>query len=329
MAFTRPFLLATLLSLSVVACGSDPQNTVITPEGTHHHYVANKALVPATNTLAKEYGLDLGASDSNKPDGTIDNQLGMVLSTLASMGFKLQESLDLAVNQGNIILLVDFQAKDLTSASAAGVQVYLGDKATAMPAPCNGSADMTCAHHLAGTGMFTISASSPTNAALAGAIAGGTFAGGPGNITLQIALGGTGAITLDLIGARAKISGVTDTTIGSAILGGLLTQTDLNTKVLPAIQAQLGPIITRDCNMLTAPPGCGCTAGSTGRTLLDLFDKAPVDCAVSVAEIQANSLIHSLLAPDVCSTATCTQPDALSLGIKLTAVAGTFTPAGQ
>ncbi|HEX7699907.1 MAG TPA: hypothetical protein VF403_04270, partial [Kofleriaceae bacterium] len=119
--------------MSLVACGGGDE--VITPVGAHYHFVVNKALVPTNNNESREYGLDLNG------DGTPDNQLGMVLGTLAGMGFKIQDTLDVAVNDGNIILLLDFQAKDLTSAAAAGIQLYLGDKTTAMPAPCNGSAD--------------------------------------------------------------------------------------------------------------------------------------------------------------------------------------------
>jgi hypothetical protein len=40
-----------------------------------------------------------------------------------------------------------------------------------------------------------------------------------------------------------------------------------------------------------------------------------------------NSLIKSLLAPDVCTQSSCDKPDALSIGIQVTAVKATFTPA--
>lgn len=46
------------------------------------------------------------------------------------------------------------------------------------------------------------------------------------------------------------------------------------------------------------------------------------DCAVSVAEIEENSLIQSLLAPDVMVEG----QQALSLGIKVEAAPATFTP---
>jgi len=320
----RPFLLAAL-SLSFVACGGDDGGTVI-PEGEHYQYVSKRVLVPTNNNQAREYGLDLNG------DKTVDNQLGMVLGTLATMGFDIQATIDEAVAEGSIILLVDFQTPDptFTSSSASGLQILLGDVPT--PAACNVGETYCntatppvctgCQRHLDGNGAFTIKVGDVD--ALGGKIINGTFTGGPGDLSLQIALGGTDAIQLDLIGARAKASGISATGITSVILGGALTEDDLNTKVIPAIAAQIAPVITEDCNMLSAPPLCGCTSGSTGKTVLDLFDGgvpgSAKDCAVSVEEIKQNSLIQSLLAPDV----TINGKKALSLGIKVEAVKGTF-----
>jgi len=93
------------------------------------------------------------------------------------------------------------------------------------------------------------------------------------------------------------------------------------------MQVNFMAAVVRDCTNLASPPGCGCVAGSTGKTSLDLFDGgvvgSPKDCAISVAEVRENSLIQSLLAPDL------TLPggqNALSIGIKVEAVSGTFTP---
>jgi hypothetical protein len=317
-------LLAAAVLPSIVACGGD--DGVVIPEGEHYHYVASQVLVPTTNTQAREYGLDLNG------DKTVDNQLGMVLSTLGSMGFNIQETIDTAVAEGSIVLLVDFQTKDFSSTTAAGIQVFLGDNNMVTPAACNASETYNvttktgCKHHLDGAGSFVISASSPTNAALGGKIAGGTFTGGPGDLSLQIALGGTDAIQLDLIGARVKGSGLSDTmlgtgTSGGVVFGGAITKTDIDTKVIPAIKDQLVPIIARDCTMLANPgAGCGCAADSTGKTVLSLFDTNPKDCAVTTEEIQTNSLIVSLLAPDV----TINGKMALSLGIKASAVKATY-----
>jgi len=324
MASIRPlFCLAAALPL-FVACGGDDGGTVI-PEGPHYQFVAKKANVPTNNNQAREFGLDL-----NK-DKTVDNQLGMVLGTLASMGFDIQGTIDKAVAEGSIILLIDFQAPDFTKTGTAGLKVLLGTNP--QPAACNAGEEYCntanppvctgCSHHLTGTGNFAIDSKSPDSAAVGGKIINGTFNGGPGNISLQIALGGTGAIQLDLIGARAKASGISDSKIDSVIVGGALTDTDLNTKVIPAIADQIAPIITRDCPT-PAVPGCGCTAGSTGKTVLDLFDGditgTTKDCKVSVDEIKGNSLIQSLLAPDV----TIDGKMALSLGIKVEATKATF-----
>jgi hypothetical protein len=328
MAF-RPLLLAAAVLPSIVACGGD--DGVVIPEGEHYHYVASQVLVPTTNTQAREYGLDLNG------DKTVDNQLGMVLSTLGSMGFNIQATIDTAVAEGSIVLLVDFQTKDFTSTTAAGIQVFLGDNNMVTPAACTGTetynptTKVGCKHHLDGAGSFVIDANSPSNAALGGKIAGGTFTGGPGDLSLQIALGGTEAIQLDLIGARVKGSGLSDTMLGTAtsggiVFGGAITKEDIDTKVIPAIQAQLVPIIARDCTMLSNPgAGCGCAADSTGKTVLSLFDTNPKDCAVTVDEIKTNSLIVSLLAPDV----TINGKMALSLGIKASAVKATYTAPTQ
>jgi hypothetical protein len=346
MAFLRPSLLA-LLPITIAACGSD--SGPIIPTGMHYHYVANQVNVPTNNTQARAYGLDLNG------DGTVDNQLGMVLGTLASMGFDIQGNINTSVAQGGIVVLLDFQTKDFTNTSAAGVSAYLG--ANPNPPACTGSADTTCQHHLTGTASFDIAQGTPTNVALAGKIISGTFTGGPGDLALQIAIGGQTPIELDLIGARAKASMISETAIGATtnpnspntdnptgpvaastggvVLGGAITQDDLNNKIIPQIQQQLGPIITRDCcgtgntaHPTCDPmgtPSCGCGDGTTGKTILGLFDTAPKDCMVTTTEIQNNSLIMSLLAPDV----TVEGKMALSLGINVTAVGATFTPPGQ
>ena len=195
----------------------------------------------------------------------------------------------------------------------------LGDTATVMPPACTDANDTVCRHHLDGRGTFTIAAGSPDNAAVTGKIVGGTFNGGPGNIALKIAIGGPQGVQLDLIGARAKATGMSDTGIDSVTVAGALSQEALNTQVLPAIHMQLGPLITKDCPTTTGD--CGCPAGnSTGKTILGLFDNNPKNCVVTLDEIKGNSLLQSLLAPDVTIDGTM----ALSLGLKVKATAATF-----
>ena len=322
-------LLFGLFALPLIACGGGGEDQP-TPEGPHYAYVANKLFVPTNNNQAREFGLDLNS------DKTVDNQLGMVLGTLAGQGFDVQGTIDKAIAEASIILLADFQSSSFTSTAAAGLQIKLGDMES--PAACNAGeqylcklangmeCDSTdtgctcsgCGRHLT-NGTFTIDPNSPDNAAVAGKVVGGTFTGGPGDITLKIALGSAAGIELDLIGARAKATGLSENGMESVVIGGALTKDDLDMKVIPAIHQQIEPIVTEDCPT-PAAADCGCLAGSTGKTILNLFDTMPKNCIVTVDEIKNNTLIQSLLAPDV----TINGKMALSLGIKAITVKGTF-----
>jgi hypothetical protein len=323
MVSTRSFLLAACaLPLSLVACGGSSEDSPVVPEGTHYGYVVSKAFVPASNKQATDYGLDLGAAKSGTPDGIVDNKLGVALAALAGYNFNVQGTVDTAIAKGSIILLVDFQTKDFQNSSAAGLSVKLG--ANPVPAACSSPTDTTCGHHLVGGAMFSIAADSPPDALVSGKIVNGTFNGGPGDIALQIALGSTEPITLSLLNARAKATAITDAGM-TATVGGALSLTDLNMNVLPAIQGQVKSILDADCGpvAMRMAPGCSCKTASSG-TILGLFDGdiagTVKDCTISLEEIQGSALIKSLLGPDVCSTKSCTAPDALSIGIQVQTV---------
>ncbi len=298
-----------------------------TATGAHYHYVMDHQYVPTNNTQARQYGLDLNS------DGVVDNQLGMVLGTLSSMGFDVQAAASKSVDTGSTLLLVDLQTADFTTATDTGVTLYEG--ANPMPAPCSGPTDTVCRHHLAGTGTFDIAATSPRDTPLSGNASAGTFTNGPGHLPLQIAITSAAStpIELHLIGARTKMSSVTAGGIATGVVAGAITQTELNTQVLPQFQVTLMQIVYRDCCGLATSPGgatcnpngtpaCGCVSGSSGQTVIGLFDTSPKDCQITLSEVQNNSLLQSLLAPDV----TVEGQMALSLGIGFTAVPGTFTP---
>lgn len=314
MASLRLFSLTSIaLASSLIACGGDGATP---PSGPHYTYVVDDVTVPANNNQARDIALDLDG------DKLTDNQLGMVLGVLSMQGFDLKGTLTKAVQEGSIILLLDLQTPSFASTSGAGLEVKLGDNP--MPVPCVNPqmpTPETCGKHLSGTGSFTVAAGSPEGAGVDGKIAGSVFNGGPGDIPLQIALSDMAPIQLDLIGARAKATGMSESGIESVILAGGLLQTDLDSKVLPAIHAQLGPIITDDCIDPNATL-CMCPEGSTGRTIISLFD-ANDDCTVTIDEIKTNSLIQSLLKPDVDLRPDIPGDDCLSLGIQVTAVPAT------
>lgn len=316
---------ASMFAPTVVACGSSSSESAIVPAGTHYGYVVSKTTaVAAQGHLPTELGLDLGSKTSATPDGKVENQLGQALVALSGLGFGVQATLDTAVNQGTIILLLDFQTKDFVNTGNAGLDVRFG--AMPVPAACSSPADTTCGNHLKGDATFQIAANSPTDGSLGGKIVNGTFNSDAGNLTLEITLGSTTPIALNLLHARAKATSISETGIMSANLGGLLTVDDLTNEVAPAIKVQVDAILAANCPANGLPPGCGCT-GNTATliaTQIDGSDGTLRDCKISVAELLNYSLVKSLLQPDSCSKASCTAPDSLSVGVQVEAVKAAF-----
>lgn len=312
-------LLLLSAALPLVACGGDGDGGQPVPEGTKYTYVVASATVPASAAQAtKDFGIDLDG------DGRKDNALGSVLATLKGQGLDVQPTLTDAVQSGSIVLLAEFQTKDFAAAAASGLRIFLGDNMMITPAACTDPMMIaTCGKHLAGTGAFKVSASSPTDALVSGPIVGGTFKGGPGTISLQISLtAGQAPLQLDLLGARAELTGISETGVTKGIVAGAISKSDLDNKILPAIKGQLDTLVAACTGTPKTPPLCGCMSGTSGAQILALFDTTPADCSVTLEEIKNNSIIKTLLAPDVVIEGV----DALSLGIGVTAVKGTFTP---
>ena len=322
-----PALVGAILSLGLLACGGGDDDDggdgggTVDPNGTNHTYVVSGVDLPTNASEAMALGLDI----DGKPNDGVDNQLGSVLGSIGALApsLNLQMSIDEQVNNGSLTLLVNLKATDLASAGGVGMWVYLAtDQIT--PAPCTNPDDATtCRKHLAGTGMFTVDSTGPTDAKLVGTIMGGTFTGGPGTVTLQISLAGGAPIALPLQKARAEIKGISATGFGTGSkIGGAVTQTDINTTVIPAIGETVRTSFADSCMVGGTPPSCGCMSGSTGATLKNLFDKTPNDCMITDAEVM--SVVSGFLTPDIDLDGDGTN-DALSLGLGVTAVAGTFT----
>src|SRR6478672_6522489 len=111
MASLRSLLLASLPA-ALVACGGGGSD-VEPPSGPHHGYVVDSVTVPDD----KIFDLD--------DDGVKDNQLGQVINILTSQGFDVSGTLDKATAEGTIILLLDMQTPDFSSAAGAGLSVKL------------------------------------------------------------------------------------------------------------------------------------------------------------------------------------------------------------
>src|SRR6185503_4291340 len=101
--------------LLCAACATD--EPLIDPVGPHYQYVVSELHLPATNTEAREFGLDIN------DDKSVDNQLGMVFSTLKSQGLGVDETAQESLLRGGLIMLADLQTVDFDDADAAGDDV--------------------------------------------------------------------------------------------------------------------------------------------------------------------------------------------------------------
>jgi len=277
-----------------------------------HRFVIDKQKVPQNNTEARMLALDLDG------DVTVDNQLGMVLGTLAAQGFDSQSVITAAIDRGTQIQLVELGV-DLALGGPGTLAMFSG--ANPMPTACFGASDTTCRKHLNGMASFTIAADSARDTPLAGTLAGAAFTAGPGHVQLQLAVMSTKPVALNLIGARVKLN-ATATTITDGVIGGGVTVAERDAKIYPGFRDGANEAIMRDCTMPTAPPNCGCAAGSSGKSMTNLFDTAPQDCTVSLDEVKNNTLLQSLFAPDVMVEGQM----ALSVGVGFTAVHAGFVP---
>ena len=301
--------------ISVVAlaasCGGDDGTGE--PVGEHYKYVADSAILPDSTTEKAMCSLNVDGT------GGVDNKLGDIAATLAQMGFDVQTSLDTSIDQGSIILLTDMQTEGFTDAGDAAMRVFIGDMPT--PAACTDVNDTVCRKHLTGSASFSIKAGTPTNSLVNGDFVGGTFNDtAPGAIALQIALTGSTPIQLDVIGAKAKVTGASATNLQQAIFAGAIAKSQVDSEILPAIADQLAELIAEDCADLNTPPACGCMANSTGQQVINLFD-ADMNCMVTSTELASNGIIAGLLSPDVTINGT----PALSIGICTTTAGATFS----
>jgi hypothetical protein len=301
--------LAIPLAATATGCGSDDGGGGA--EGDHYQYVVAKLDTRATNKL------DI---DGN---GVSDNKFGDLIGLLLLGGLDVQPAVDEAVITGAAVLLADIQATSLSAAANAGISIYLGDSANITPAPCTDKTMLaTCGQHLKGTGNFAIAAGAPRDTLLTGSIAGGTLKAGPGNIALQLAITGS-PIAVKLIGARAQASEISADGIVKGIVGGAISETEINDNLLPAIEAQIEFVVNRDCGpkaTRTCAAQTDCKGVESTLGILGLFDKAPMDCAVTVSEIKA------ILANNLASDVTVDGQKGLSVGLGFTAKKATFAP---
>lgn len=312
-------------ALGLAACGGGDDDGggdgpgEVDESGTHNGYVLDSITVPASNAQATSVALDIDGDDR------AENALGNLLATLAGFDLDLQGPVDEQLAMGGVIILADVQATDLSAATGVGLQVFRGGNPD--PAACADADDTVCGGHLGGDASFDIA--DDYDALVVGSIVGGQFTGGPGDVTIELALTETNAVPIHLVGARVEM-GVTADSLTSGKLGGAIRSEDIDNDLIPAVASLIDSIVS-EC----VPEGDACCAdGSAGEQILTLFD-ADGDCEVTTEELLASDLVDGTIRnPDLDlfdGDSNDYNPnqdgvkDSISLGVGFTAVSGTFT----
>jgi hypothetical protein len=268
-------------------------------------YVASHIALPfGTNT---EYRLDIDG------DGDTENRFGTLISALAiqSAGTAaLQATLDEGVSHGDAILLAQLTAAGTGGAPAT---VAFAAGAGASPSPCDGPEDTVCGRHLAGTGTF---ASASPRGAIAGTLTADHFIGTGGDVVLELP-STTGVVALPLSHARADLRAT------GGLVGGAMSEAAVEANLVPFFALLIDNIVGTDCTRV-GPPSCGCTDGSTGRTVLSLYDRAPTDCHIALDEVRNSASTRTLLRPDLDVAPVDGTADSLSVVLRVTAVPASF-----
>ncbi|MEM9492137.1 MAG: hypothetical protein AAGC55_23525 [Myxococcota bacterium] len=319
-----PVVLVSIFSLAACGGSDDDDDGGGGPDpvacdlasATDYPSVVNSLDLPTSVAEASSLALDLDGDNNN------DNKLGELLATLGStFGIDLQTTVGAALNAGEVIILTNLRAEDLTR-GCGSFGVFLG--ANPDPEPCN--ADGVCGLHLSGSASFELDAQSPTDTVVNGTIVGGRFALGeddePGRFELELDLiEGEDPIRVELIGAQVELSSISDSGV-VGILGGAVTEETINNDILPPLAGAVNTLYQADCAL--NGDVCECAAGSTGATLKTLLDPNG-DCVITAEEVQTSGTIQALIQPDLDLVGDDGEEESLSLGVSFSTVGATFT----
>jgi hypothetical protein len=279
----------------------------------YREYLVDQVQLPVSTGEATSYAIDLNG------DGRVDNKLGAAFAALASQGIDLNGATNAAIGNGSLVHRIDLQSTDAAFFSdPAALASWCVGSALPRPPLFNGTDQAFCDSNYA-PGIFLA------------ALSGGSFTSAdpatthtPVTLTMVIAIGAE-TVALPVQGARLAF---TTDSFGPGHLHGQLNGSilhqDVIGKVLPALADAFNSIIQND------------PSSATAMQLLSIFDTGcsgnsgnAHDGIIEVCELDENSLLGSLLAPDVqihdangnyAPNPANTNPDSNSLGMGFTAV---------
>lgn len=290
--------LAMLLSLVLAAAllvGASAEAKPKPKKPKKHGYVVSELLVPASNNQAREVAFDLNG------DGTVDNQLGQVFATFAGQGIDVQGATSQAITSGSFVTLFSVRTPSLKDAKKKVTVKLLKGLAKASP-------------DLDGGGTFAVDKAYPATKLKAKIVKKVvTSKVGTIKVLMPTFLPGLAPVSYDLVKGRITAT-CAKKRCSAGRFGGAIPSTQIDAKLIPQMGNAIRTVIATDC-----PSGeASCTPGSTGSTMLQLFD-LDNDDLVTDQEIRDSPLIQSLLAPDVDVNGD-GEADALSVAFGFTAV---------
>ncbi len=299
---TRTVVGTLLLAVVATTAQADVTQAAGPPE---HGFITNTMRLPLTNTEARELGRDVDG------DGDRDNQLGSIFATMGSQGVDLGATVSDAIVSGDVVMLHAVRTFSFVNSSNATWQVWYG---APTPDP-----------DFSGAGEFDLLAGQPHSKRLPATIKDHKVKTAAGTVPLRIDLG-TGPVLFSM--KKAVIFATcTKTACTAGRIAGALTSQQVDAKLIPAWAEMMQAIVDQDC------PGPGpesCADGSTGKSLVNIFD-ANEDLVITATELRENSLIQSLLAPDLDLFKANGDPgkdgvkESVSLGLGFTTVKATLT----
>jgi hypothetical protein len=242
---------------------------------TEFGYVTKTLTLPSSSGQADAFGRDLDG------DGTKDNQLGNIIVALQAsgtldLGLATQDSVTL----GDIVMLHSLRTPSISNTRNATWQVWYGKPTITPPA-------------FDGTDVFPLLSGQPHSAKIAATIKDHSVRTSAGTIPFRMDFG-SGPFVLHLKKARVFTKCFRAGCLNGRINGGIPVG-EVESKLKEKLRIWVNEAIAADC---PGPDVESCAAGSTGETLVGLFDDDE-DLTVTVGEFNENSLIQTLLRPDL------------------------------